>query len=75
MDIGAQVKLARKQAQLSQEALARRAGMSLSAVRQIEQGGRTDPHYSTVSKIAAGLDMQVSELLEEPAHAGKALAR
>ncbi len=75
MDIGKRIRTARKQAQLTQEALARRADLSLGAVRQIEQAGKTDPHYSTVSKIATALGMQVSELLEEPALLGKALAR
>ena len=74
MDIGARVKSKRKRAQLSQEALARRAGLSLNAIAQLEQGGRTDPHYSTLNKIANGLGISVSEILEEPALAGKAQA-
>jgi transcriptional regulator with XRE-family HTH domain len=45
--------------------------MSVSAVAQIEQGGRTDPHYSTLEKLAGALNMSVGELLEEPALAGK----
>lgn len=56
----------RKAAKLSQDALARRAGMSVSAVAQIEQGGRTDPHYSTLTKLADALNMSVGELLGEP---------
>jgi len=74
VDIGKRVKTARNDAQLSQDALARRAGMSVSAVAQIEQGGRTDPHYSTLTKLADALNMSVGELLEEPALAGKAEA-
>ncbi len=75
MDIGRRIRTARKHAQLSQDGLARLAGMSVSAVAQIEQGGRTDPHYSTLEKLAGALNMSVGELLEEPALAGKALAR
>ena len=66
MDIGKNVKDARKRAQLSQEALARQAGISVSAVAQIEQGERTDPHYSTLSKLAKGLGISVGELLDSP---------
>ncbi len=71
MDISSRIKTARKIAGLSQEELARRAGMSLKGMGDIERGDIADPHYSSLSKIAAGLDMQVSELLEEPALAGK----
>jgi transcriptional regulator with XRE-family HTH domain len=39
--------------------------MSVSAVAQIEQGGRTDPHYSTLDKLAGALNMSVGELLGE----------
>lgn len=67
MNIGARVKMARKRAQLSQDALARRAGMSVSAVAQIEQGGRNDPHYSTLVKLADAFGVSISELVGESA--------
>jgi transcriptional regulator with XRE-family HTH domain len=66
VEIGKNVRDARKKAQLSQEALARQAGISVSAVAQIEQGERTDPHYSTLSKLAKGLGISVGELLDSP---------
>lgn len=74
--IGARIKAARKRAQLSQEALARRAGMSTNGVARIEQGGITDPHYSTLRKLAAVLGVSphwlyTGEELEEPVLAGK----
>ncbi len=69
MEFGKRIRAARKAAGLSQEALARRADVSLGSVRQLEQGGINDPHYSTVRKIAEGLGMPVSELLQEPAYA------
>ncbi len=75
MDIGSRIKEARKQAQLSQDGLARKAHVSLGAITQIEQGQRTDPHYSTLHKIANALDVSVSELLQEAGEPGKALAR
>jgi len=37
----------------------------------IERGDIDDPHYSSLKKIADGLGMPVSELLEEPVLAGK----
>ncbi len=72
MDIAGRVRTARKRAQLSQEALARLAGTSVGAVRMIEQRERTDPHYSTLEKLAGALDLSVGELLGEPALAPKA---
>jgi len=39
--------------------------MSLTGLAQLEQGSRTDPHISTLSKIAEALDVPVTELLEE----------
>ena len=68
MSIGTRIRAARKAQGLTQEALARRADMSLNGLTQLEKGLRTDPHYSTLSKVAAGLGMSVAELVgEEPA--------
>jgi len=53
----------RKLKGLSQEALARRVGVSLSAINQLERGISSDPHYSTLSGIAAALNMSVAELV------------
>jgi len=66
MQIGEHVRAARKRAGLSQEALARRADMSLSAITTIELGTRADPHYSSLSKIAGALGLSVGELVGEP---------
>jgi transcriptional regulator with XRE-family HTH domain len=65
LDIGKQIRKARGARGLTQEELARRANMSLNGLAQLEQGGRTDPHYSTLSKLATALDVSVTELLEE----------
>lgn len=63
--ISKRIKDARARAEISQETLARRANMSLTGLAQLEQGSRTDPHISTLSKIAEALDVPVTELLEE----------
>ncbi len=52
MTFGKRVKEARKRARISQEALARRADMSLRGVAKIEQGNVVDPHFSTLEKLA-----------------------
>jgi transcriptional regulator with XRE-family HTH domain len=60
---------------MTQEELARRAGMSLKGMGDIERGAIPDPHYSSLSKIAEGLGVSVGELLEEePVLSGKAEA-
>ena len=75
MDIAGRVRTARRRAQLSQEGLARLAGTSVGAVRMIEQRERTDPHYSTLEKLAGALEMSVAELVEGQADRGKVLAQ
>ncbi len=66
MDIGKRVRTAREARGITQEELARRAGVPLNRVGRIETGAVTDPHYSTLSRIAVGLGVSVGELLEEP---------
>lgn len=72
MDIGSHVRATRRAMGLSQEALARRADVSLNVVSRLERGEITDPHITTLSSIASGLGVSVGELLEEPVLAGKA---
>ena len=67
MSIGERVRTRRKALHLSQEAVARRAGVSLNQVNRLERGEIVDPHFSTLAGLAAALDMQISELVEEPA--------
>ncbi len=74
MDIGSRVRAERKSRKLSQEALARRAGVTLNAISQLERGVSNDPHYSTLVGIAEALGVSVGELVEEPVLAGKAEA-
>ncbi len=65
MDLGGRVRAKRRELKLSQDALARRADVSLSLINQMERGLITDPHYSTLRRLASALDMSVSELVEE----------
>jgi transcriptional regulator with XRE-family HTH domain len=51
---------------MTQEELARRAGMSLKGMGDIERGAIPDPHYSSLNKIAEGLGVSVGKLLGEP---------
>jgi transcriptional regulator with XRE-family HTH domain len=64
MDFGSRIRAARRAAGLSQEELARRAGMSLKGMGDIERGVIPDPHYSSLSKIAEGLGVPIRDLLE-----------
>ncbi len=67
MDIGSRVRTARKAKGLTQEELARRAGVNLNVVGLLERGKTLDPHVSNLRNIAHALDMQTGELLGEPA--------
>ena len=65
VDIGERIRIARKRAGLSQEEVARRAGMSLKGMAYIERGHIEDPHYSSLAGIAGALGVSVGELLGE----------
>lgn len=65
MDLGKRVRSKRRELKLSQDALARRADVSMSLINQMERGLITDPHYSTLRRLAAALNMSVAELVEE----------
>jgi transcriptional regulator with XRE-family HTH domain len=66
MSIGNRIRDLRWDARLAQGELARRAGIAQNTLSQIELG-KTTPSVPTLEKIARGLNMNVSELLEEPA--------
>lgn len=65
MSIGERVRTRRKALHLSQEAVARRAGVSLNQVNRLERGEIVDPHFSTLAGLATALNMQISELVGE----------
>jgi transcriptional regulator with XRE-family HTH domain len=50
---------------LTQQALATKAGLSVSAVVQIESGKIPDPRISTLRKLARGLGVSLDELAGE----------
>ncbi len=62
--IGRAIRCIRVEKALTQEELARRAGVPLNRVGRIETGVVTDPHYSTLCRIAGGLGVPVRELVE-----------
>jgi transcriptional regulator with XRE-family HTH domain len=65
-----QVKKRRQAAELSQQALAAAAGLSISVVAQIEQGVRPNPKLNTVYALALALGTGVDDLIgHEPAPA------
>jgi transcriptional regulator with XRE-family HTH domain len=53
----------RKERGLSQEELAHRAGLHMTDVGRIERAQR-DPGVRTVAKLAAGLDIQIADLMQ-----------
>lgn len=63
--LGATVRAARKQLDLSVQALAQSAGVSLGLVSQLERG-LGNPSLHTIHRIAAALGMSVTRLLEPP---------
>ena len=66
MNIGAHIRSLRKARGITQEEVARRAGMSLNGMADIERGDAVDPHISTLRRIAEALDTSVAELMGEP---------
>ena len=58
---GRVVRRARRDRDLSQEALAEAAGLGAKHVSEIERANR-DPRVTTVLKLAAALDMRVGDL-------------
>jgi transcriptional regulator with XRE-family HTH domain len=59
---GSNLFLARRRAGLSQEKLAPLAGLHRTEIGMLERGERT-PRIDTVAKIAAGLSLDIGELL------------
>ena len=57
------LKRLRDAAGLTQQELANRAGLSISAVVQIEGGRKNDPRLSTLHALALGLGVPVTELI------------
>ncbi|MFP5477412.1 MAG: helix-turn-helix transcriptional regulator [Gammaproteobacteria bacterium] len=70
MNIGLSIQLARAKRKLSQAALAKRAGISVSYLSLLERG-RRDPPLSTIQRIAGALAMPVEILFFLGAEGGE----
>lgn len=65
-ELAVTVRKARRKAQLSQEAVARLADVSIGTVRNIEQSVVTDPGVFEIAAIARTLNTTVDALLSAP---------
>jgi len=65
VNVGERIRRARKAAGLSQEEVARRAGLSLKGMGAIERGWIHNPHLNSIVDIAAAIGVPVTALLEE----------
>jgi len=70
MPLGTRIRKAREQARISQAELARRIGISKTAMNAIE-GGATDPRASRIVAIARELGVSTDTLLLGTAATGK----
>jgi transcriptional regulator with XRE-family HTH domain len=61
--IGQRIRTLRQESGQTQEGLAREAGVSNGTIVRIEMG-RNRPNLDTLAKIAAALDVAVSDLLQ-----------
>jgi XRE family aerobic/anaerobic benzoate catabolism transcriptional regulator len=62
--LGAVVRRLRKARDLTQEQLARKAGITQGHLSHLEAGGRRNPGAATLKRLARALDVPVAELLE-----------
>lgn len=62
--IGKAIRKNRQEKNMSQEALARAADLSLPTVVKIESGETPNPGIDTVKKIAIALDVSIDELMK-----------
>lgn len=63
-NIGAKIKRLRVKRGLTQEQLAKRAGVIRVTIARIEAGMRKTPALSTRKKLAKALDVPITELLD-----------
>jgi transcriptional regulator with XRE-family HTH domain len=64
--IGTTVKRLRIASGMTQQDLAVKAGLSIAAVSQIEQGTNNDPRATTLRKLAAALGVTVDAIVNPP---------
>ena len=63
--LGTRLRRLRTAAGLTQQDLASQAGLSMSAVTQMELGKRSDPKLSTLRALAGVLGVSVVELIDD----------
>jgi DNA-binding XRE family transcriptional regulator len=63
-DFGPLLKELREKAELTQEALADKSSVPVATIRDLEQGRRTDPVWSTICKLATGLEVDLNTLAQ-----------
>src|SRR5688500_15849465 len=66
MSLAENIRRLRLQKQLTQPALAERAGVSKGYVYSLESGETTNPSLDVLMKIAHALDTTIAELIDEP---------
>ena len=59
------IKRYRKESNLSQDDLARKAGVTYSTLSKIEAGYNQNPRVDTVRKIAVALGVTIDDLMKE----------
>ncbi len=64
LKIGMKIKRLRKKQGLTQEQLAKKAGLHLVTVGRIESGMRKNPDLLTRKKLAKALGVDITELLD-----------
>ena len=62
VDIGGKIREIRKSKEMSQSALAKKAGIAQSTLSYIENGSK-HPHFNTLSSICSALGISLFELL------------
>ncbi|MFI7275589.1 helix-turn-helix domain-containing protein [Streptomyces sp. NPDC049879] len=62
--IGARLQALRKTAGLTQRELARASGVSVSTIRNLEQGTQSEPRLATARKLAVALRVSTSRLVD-----------
>jgi DNA-binding XRE family transcriptional regulator len=61
---GPVLKELREKAGLTQEGLAETSGIPVATIRDLEQGRRADPAWSTICKLATGLEVDLNTLAQ-----------
>jgi transcriptional regulator with XRE-family HTH domain len=64
LSFGERLRLLRKGRSMTMEDLAGRSGLRLNTIARLETGRSTNPTYDTLKKLAAALDVAVSDLVD-----------